>query len=103
MISEGVGRIFTFNDMCAGVKLNGDVEWGSVLLFPGWRTFGGSYRSTNPTSPGDGSWLVCVKDRGEGINEYGDGDEIKIMLFPGGALGEYFNQGYVQGNIQVHD
>ena len=93
---------FNYHDKNAGLKMNGDVEWGDAGLLGGWQCFGGTYRSTNPKDPGDGSWCACVKDRGEGINEYGDGDEIKVWAY-GGPYDGYYNRGYVQGNIQDHE
>jgi len=91
-----------FNDKCAGVKLNGDVKFAITPGGEEWNLLGGTYRSTNPNNKGDGFWIVMVKDMGEGINEIGDGDEIRIRILSGPFAG-YTNQGYVQGNIQAHD
>ena len=90
-----------YYDHNAGVKFNGNVEWG-MQVGDIFAVFGGTYRSTDPRNPGSGCWKACVTDMGEGINEFGAGDRIKVKVTSGTYAG-HINSGYVQGNIQIFD
>lgn len=58
------------------------------------------YRSTNPKRPGTGTVIVCLGDNGEGANA--SAPDVALIAVIDGPFAGYFNEGTVQGNVQVH-
>lgn len=111
---------FNYVDKHAGVKMNGDLdgvgrcvteeqwegEWFAAdcstceesVGLPSYLVYF-DYKSTNPSRPGKGSGLACVKDGGEGP---GSKDDVLFVSVFSGPFVDYSQMGVVQGNIQEH-
>jgi hypothetical protein len=123
--ADGCGDVakgeFEFVDHNAVVKMHGDVVAATQCVLPGQcapcealrssinpsETPGtadyqiiATYRSTNPSFPGNGDVLACVSDNGEGSNAIVA--DVAYIQVQSGPFAGYTNYGMIQGNIQQH-
>lgn len=61
-----------------------------------------TYKSTNPTAPGEGAGFVCMIDTGNGVSSgFGATGLLKTMEIESGPYQGYRNAGTMSGNVQV--